>query len=129
MMDATNKERLSSRLNLYISNHCSVIFIDLFFQRCCRERFECCLIGQIKLDQYQAIVTKACFNLKPAVRSPFTNKDFQSDRPIQLELALKPELLPRLLEHASTAEEALEYLVKLSEEVEERRGRGAGDRV
>ncbi|PSN10826.1 hypothetical protein C7293_26670, partial [filamentous cyanobacterium CCT1] len=66
------------------------------------------------MEQYQSTNTEAYFNLQPAVRSPLTNGEFQPDRPIQLELALKPELLPRLLEHASTAEEALEYLVKLS---------------
>ncbi|MBW4652194.1 MAG: YbjN domain-containing protein [Kaiparowitsia implicata GSE-PSE-MK54-09C] len=79
---------------------------------------------QVSSADYQIIVASALFNLKPAVRSPLTNGEFQPDRPIQLELALKPELLPRLLEHASTGEEALEYLVKLSEEHEGRLGSG-----
>ncbi|MBE9141339.1 hypothetical protein IQ254_29805, partial [Nodosilinea sp. LEGE 07088] len=79
---------------------------------------------QSELSVYYAVEVKEGFNLKPAVRNPLTNGEFQPDRPIQLELALKPELLPRLLEHASTAEEALEYLVNLSEEHEERLGSG-----
>ncbi len=84
------------------------------------------LIGCCDYEDYKNINSEDILSVKSVIFCLLNDYSLQPDRPIQLELALKPELLPRLLEHASTAEEALEYLVKLSEEHEERLGsRGA----
>jgi len=74
------------------------------------------LTFQVSSNTYHHIDTKALFNLKPEFRSPLTNGDFLTDRPLQLEVTLHPDLLPQLLAHAQTAEEAAAYLQALSQQ-------------
>jgi hypothetical protein len=77
---------------------------------------ECHLTFQISLELYQRIDTNALFNLSLKFRTPLSNGDFHPDLPIQLKTTLHPDLLPHLLEHAQTAEEASAYLLTLSQQ-------------
>ena len=82
------------------------------------EIIECRLTFQVPPKLYNHIDTEALFNLKPEVRTPLTNGDFQPSPDIQIETILKPDLLPLLLEHASNADEAAAYLLNLSQQPE-----------
>jgi hypothetical protein len=76
----------------------------------------CRLLLHVNLVAYQHIDIQALFNLNPEFRSPVSNRGFQLDRPIQLEVTLHPDLLPQLLDHAQTAEEAAAYLLTISQQ-------------
>jgi hypothetical protein len=90
--------------------------IDLIFSNCSEQIEEYHLTFQVSLELYQHINTHNLFNLKPEFRNPISNRDFTPDRPIQLEVTLHPDLLPKLLDHAQTAEEAAAYLQTLSQQ-------------
>ncbi|NEQ79420.1 MAG: YbjN domain-containing protein [Moorea sp. SIO2I5] len=77
---------------------------------------ECHLTLQVSPASYQQIDTQALFNLNPEFRSPFSKGDFLPDSDIQLEITLKPDLLPQLSEHATTPETAATYLANLSQQ-------------
>ncbi|NEO93284.1 MAG: hypothetical protein F6K56_24910 [Moorea sp. SIO3G5] len=77
---------------------------------------ECHLTLQVNPTSYQQIDTHALFNLNPEFRSPFSKGDFSPDHDIQLEITLKPDLLPQLSEHATTPEAAATYLANLSQQ-------------
>lgn len=77
---------------------------------------KCLLTFQINLDFYYHINSQTLFNLKPEYRIPLSSSHFAPDRPIQLEVTLRPDLLPLLLDHAQTAEEAAAYLQTLSQQ-------------
>ncbi|NES90463.1 YbjN domain-containing protein [Okeania sp. SIO2B9] len=77
---------------------------------------ECRLTLQISPTSYQQIETHALFNLNPEFRGPFSNGDFLPDTDIQLEITLKPDLLPQLSEHANTPETVATYLTNLSQQ-------------
>lgn len=77
---------------------------------------ECRLAFQVAPELYYHIDSKVLFNLKPEFCAPLTNGDFTLDRPIHLEVTLRPDLLPLLLEHAQTAEVAAAYLQTLSQQ-------------
>ncbi|MEM9214881.1 MAG: YbjN domain-containing protein [Cyanobacteria bacterium P01_F01_bin.150] len=51
---------------------------------------DCHLILSISLDQYQHILDRELFHLKPEVRGPLHQVDFLPDSPILLELGLQP---------------------------------------
>ena len=76
---------------------------------------ECRLTFEINLELYQRIDAESLFNLKPEVRGPLSHGNFRPEPEIQLEVTLQPDLLPRLLDHATTAEEAAAYLLQLSQ--------------
>ncbi len=77
---------------------------------------ECLLTFQVTPTLYHHIDTQALFNLKPEIRAPFTGSNFLPDTNIQLEVTLQPDLLPRLLAHATNAEEAAAYILTLSQQ-------------
>ncbi|NES67194.1 MAG: YbjN domain-containing protein [Okeania sp. SIO2D1] len=77
---------------------------------------ECRLTLQVNPTSYQQIETHALFNLNPEFRSPFSNGDFLPDRNLQLEITLKPDLLPQLSEYANTPEAVATYLTNLSQQ-------------
>ncbi len=77
---------------------------------------ECQIEFDIDAVQYQVIEQNQAFNLTPEIKTPHVGQSFESDRPIHLELLLKPDLLPILLDHAQTEEEAANYLSKLSQQ-------------
>jgi hypothetical protein len=80
---------------------------------------ECRLTFQVTPELYQRINTEAIFNLKPEVRSPFSGGEFFSETDIRIEVTLKPDLLPQLLEKANNPEEAATYLLNLSQQFSE----------
>lgn len=77
---------------------------------------ECRLTLQVSPTSYQQINTHALFNLNPEFRGPFSKGDFLPDSDIQLEITLKPDLLPQLSEHANTPEAVATYLTNLSQQ-------------
>ena len=77
---------------------------------------ECRLTLQVSSASYQQIDTHALFYLNPEFRSPLSNGDFLPDRDIQLEITLKPDLLPQISEHATIPEAAATYLANLSQQ-------------
>ncbi len=81
---------------------------------------DCRLAFQINIELYQHIASLGLLNLiKSEVLRGQTNKEFQDNCPIEIEAALKPDLLPNLLKHATTAQEAADYLLNLSQQQSE----------
>jgi hypothetical protein len=77
---------------------------------------ECRLTIQVTYDQYCHIDAAALFNLGPGTRGPRSQGDFLPDQAIAIELALKTEYLPHLLDQGATAEAAAAVLSQLSQE-------------
>jgi hypothetical protein len=80
------------------------------------EAIEYRLTFKVSPELYHRIDTEALFNLKPEVRTPLTNSEFQPSPDIEIETILKPDLVPLLLEHATNASEAAAYLLNLSQQ-------------
>jgi hypothetical protein len=76
---------------------------------------ECRLTFQIASEFYQHIDAEALFNLKSEIRSTAT-VEFSSEYPIEIQVTLKPDRLPDLADHASSAETTANYLLQLSQE-------------
>jgi hypothetical protein len=76
---------------------------------------ECRLTLSINPELYHHIDTNALFNLKPEVRSSFTNQ-FQPSPDIKIEITLKPDLLPQLIEHSTSPNQTANYFLKLRRE-------------
>ena len=76
---------------------------------------ECRLTLSVNPELYQRIDTQSLFNLKPELRGAFTG-EFQSSPDIKIEISLKPDLLPHLIEHAANPNEAANYLLNISTE-------------
>lgn len=77
---------------------------------------ECRLTFQVNLELYKHIGSEDLFNLKPEIRCSLSAGDFQSEFNIQLEVTLKPDLLPRLAKYSSSPDEAAAYLLNLSQQ-------------
>jgi hypothetical protein len=56
------------------------------------------------------------FNLLKYLKTPMFGGDFVPEKELELELRLSPDLLPHLLRHAQTVDEAAAFIVKLSQE-------------
>ena len=54
---------------------------------------DCHLILTVSWEQYQQVLEHALFHLKPEVRGPLQQTDFQPEQPILLELGLQPHFL------------------------------------
>ncbi|MDJ0734407.1 MAG: YbjN domain-containing protein [Nostocaceae cyanobacterium] len=78
---------------------------------------ECRLTFYVNPELYHRIDTEKLFNLKPEVRAPMSGK-FLPSGDMQIETTLQPDLLPHLLENASTAEETANYLLHLNQQSE-----------
>ncbi|MFB2892901.1 YbjN domain-containing protein [Aerosakkonemataceae cyanobacterium BLCC-F50] len=76
---------------------------------------ECRLTFFVNSELYQHIDTQALFNLKPEIRGAFTG-EFLPSPDIFIEISLKPDLLPHLVEHAANPNEAANYLLHISTE-------------
>jgi hypothetical protein len=76
---------------------------------------ECRLTFSVNPELYQRIDTQSLFNLKPEFRGAFTS-EFLPSPDIKIEISLKPDLLPHLLEHAANPNEAANYLLNISAE-------------
>ena len=72
-------------------------------------------IFQVNFEIYQKIDKDSLFNLKEAARKPLTGGEFQPNFDYEIEITLKPEFIPQLLEKAKTEEEAINYFSYLSE--------------
>ena len=101
----------NQRIPIFLSWHWQV---SLFKQG--NTSTECCLILAITFEFHEQIKDQSLFNLKPEVQSLHTGNSFQPDKDIHLTITLRPDLLPRLLEHAQTEEEIVTYLSKISQE-------------
>lgn len=77
---------------------------------------ECRLTCQVTPGQYQVIDAYALFNLKPEIRGAVPAADFHGDVPIEIVATLKPNLLPDLADHATSAETVANYLLQLVQE-------------
>jgi hypothetical protein len=108
LFDLTLQDPSQTFLTIYSAN--------LIFSNCSNQVEECHLAFQVNLELCHHIDTHNLFNLKPEFRNPISSRDFTLDRPIQLEVTLHPDLLPKLLDHAQTAEEAAAYLQTLSQQ-------------
>ncbi|MGB3191267.1 MAG: YbjN domain-containing protein [Limnoraphis sp.] len=80
------------------------------------EIIECRLSFPVTPELYHRIDSEALFNLKPEVRTPLTNSQFQPELDIHIETSLKPDRLPLLRPQATNAEEAAFYLSNLSQQ-------------
>lgn len=76
---------------------------------------ECRLTLSVSPELYQRIDTQSLFNLKPELRGAFPS-EFQPSPDIKIEISLKPDLLPHLVEHAANPKEAANYLLNISGE-------------
>jgi hypothetical protein len=79
------------------------------------ELIECRFRFQVHPSFYSRIDIEQIFNLKSQLCRSF-NSEFQPDTEITIAVTLKPDLLPELALHATTAEEAANYLIKLNQE-------------
>ena len=77
---------------------------------------ECHLTFQIAPDLYLQIEAKALFNLKPEIRGSYSGDNFQPDPTLQIAATLKPDRLPDLAAHITSAETTADYLLQLSQE-------------
>ena len=75
---------------------------------------ECRLTLTVSPDTYQQIDAQALFNLKPEFRGPLSNGEFLPDRDLQLDITLKPDLLPQLAERGTAPEAIANYLAGLT---------------
>jgi hypothetical protein len=117
-MDAKiTNHQLGSELTLYTLSRLplTVHALALSLTKQDNEVIDYSLTFQVTSELYHRIDSEALFNLKPEVRTPLTNGDFQPSPDIQIEARLKPDLLPFLLEKATNAEEVATYLVNLSQ--------------
>ncbi|MBD2576488.1 YbjN domain-containing protein [Oscillatoria sp. FACHB-1406] len=80
------------------------------------ELIECRLTFQVNPELYQRIDTEALFNLKQEVRNPLSSGGFLPEPDIKIETTLKPDLLPRLAGHTANIDEAVTYILNLSQE-------------
>jgi hypothetical protein len=121
MTTKTEHLHLDIELTLYphSSSSLPVHTLALYLTKQDDEIIECRLTFCINPEIYHHIDTEALFNLKPEVRTPLTNGDFQPSPDIQIEARLKPDLLPFLVEKATNAEEVATYLVNLSQKQSE----------
>lgn len=74
---------------------------------------ECRLTLSVNPELYQRIDTQSLFNLKPELRGSFIG-EFLPSPDIKIEISLKPDLLPHLVEHAANPNEAANYLLNIS---------------
>jgi hypothetical protein len=77
---------------------------------------ECRLTLIVNSELYNRIDTDALFNLKPEVRGSFSAGKFQPELDIKIEISLKPDSLPQLVEHAADVNEAANYILNLTQE-------------
>lgn len=80
------------------------------------EIIECRLNFAVSKDVYKTIIANKLFNLEPEIKHTTSEDNFLPQYNIKLEVSLKPDLLPTLLEHCDSEEKAINYLVSLNQE-------------
>ncbi|NES66625.1 MAG: YbjN domain-containing protein [Okeania sp. SIO2D1] len=103
------------RLNNFSDSPLTIHTTSLYLSKQNDQIIECRLTFCVTPEIYHRIHTEKLFNLKPEVRAPM-NGEFLPSGDIQIETTLQPDLLPQLLENASTAEEAANYLLHLNQQ-------------
>ncbi len=78
----------------------------------------CRLCCQVSFEQYQKIDTNALFNFESELRGSLVGGEFLPDVDLHLEVSLKPDILPNLLEHGENPEAVAAYLLALSQKTE-----------
>ncbi len=113
MAAKTETYQIDTDLTLYDSSNSplTVRAVNLALTKTDDEIIECHLTFQTNLKLYQYIDTKALFNLESDARISGNSGNFQESPPIQIEVSLKPDLLPHLQKHATNANEAAAYLL------------------
>ncbi len=76
---------------------------------------ECRLNFAVSLEVYETIIRQNLFNLQPEIKGATFGSNFLPQYKIQLEVSLKPDLLATLLEHGSSQEDGIKYLLSLNE--------------
>ncbi|MEL6165662.1 MAG: YbjN domain-containing protein, partial [Cyanobacteria bacterium J06628_3] len=99
------------------SNPITIHKTSLSFPQQNNQIIECRLTFHVTPELYHRIDTEKLFNLKPEVKAPMSGQ-FLPTGDIQIETTLQPDLLPQLLENASTPEEIANYLLHLNQQPE-----------
>ena len=118
MVDKTETHQINIDLTLHDSfqSPLTVRAIALSLTKQDDQLIECRLTLIVNPELYQRIDTDALFNLKPEVRGSFSAGKFQPELDIKIEISLKPDSLPHLVEHAADVNEAANYILNLSGE-------------
>ncbi|MDJ0717845.1 MAG: YbjN domain-containing protein [Prochloraceae cyanobacterium] len=118
MLVQTENHTLNSELTLHDSSRSplNLPILTLNLSKQDDKIIECCLTFQVDPKLYQHIDKEALFNLKPEVRNSASAQKFLPQPDIKIETTLKSDLLPHLQEHANNNEEAITYLLNLSQE-------------
>lgn len=105
------------QLNFITPNATSVSLCEIApsIYRQAEQLIECRLTWKSSFEQYQQIKAQSFFNLKSELCSTTTVK-FSPDYLLEIQATLKPEYLPDLAAHATSAEAAAIYLLQLSQE-------------
>jgi len=113
----TENHQLNSEVTLRDSSQSPLTFhaITLALTKQDNQLIECRLSFQVNPELYQRIDTDALFNLKAEVRRTSTDQ-FQPSPDIKIEITLKPDLLPQLIEHTTDPNQTANYLLNLSGE-------------
>jgi len=108
---------LNGELTLRDSSHSplTVHTINLSLTKQENQLIDCRLTLSVNPELYQHIDTQSLFNLKPEIRG-VAAFEFQPSPDIKIEISLKPDLLPHLVEHAANPNEAANYLLNISTE-------------
>ncbi|NTW21067.1 MAG: hypothetical protein HGA42_16385, partial [Nostocales cyanobacterium W4_Combined_metabat2_030] len=94
--------------SLFISN------VELTFIEKEDHIFGCCLQFEVDFADYQNIEKSDLFNLKKELKGKL-DRDFSSDYPIMITANLKPEFLPRWQPYLTDVNQAVDYLIDLSQ--------------
>ncbi|MDJ0620578.1 MAG: YbjN domain-containing protein [Calothrix sp. MO_192.B10] len=78
----------------------------------------CRLCCQVSFEQYQKIDTDSLFNFESELRGSLVGGEFIPDVDLHLEISLKPDILPNLLEHGENPEAVVAYLLALSQKTQ-----------
>ncbi|HEY9804208.1 MAG TPA: YbjN domain-containing protein [Leptolyngbyaceae cyanobacterium] len=114
-----NLENCQLAVNLILHNSAqsslTVQAIALSLTKQNNELIDSHLAFRVNAQLYNRIETEGLFNLKPDIHN-FEPGKFFPDTDITIETSLKPDLLPLVAEQATNAEEAANYILKLSQE-------------
>jgi hypothetical protein len=115
MKAKTEHCHLNSELTLRDSSQSplTVCTVSLSLTKQEDQLIECRLTFSVNPELYQRIDTQSLFNLKPELRGAFKG-EFLPSPDIKIEISLKPDLLPHLVEHAANPNEAANYLLNIS---------------
>jgi len=77
---------------------------------------DCHLTLKVDWEFYLHILEEAIFNVAEIFSTPLCGGDELEQKNLELEVRLSPDLLPHLLRHAQTVDEAAAYILTLSQE-------------